>query len=49
MVGLFIGWDIEGSRQNLLCAGIEEVPTRGDFLACEIEISQRGDAVWPGL
>ncbi len=32
----------------MLCAGIEEVPARGDFLACEIEISQRGDAVWPG-
>ncbi len=35
--------------KTLLCSGIEEVPARGDFLACEIKISQRGDAVWPGL
>ncbi len=46
-----MGWDIEGSTvgKTLPCAGIEEVPARGDFLACEIEISQRGDVVWPGL
>jgi hypothetical protein len=35
--------------KTLLCEGIEEVPARGDFLACEIKISQRRDAVWPGL
>jgi hypothetical protein len=49
VVGIFLGRDMKGRGKTLLCAGIEEVPARGDFLVCEIRILQRGDAVWPDL